>query len=140
MLIFGGYYTSKNRFNDTYILKIANWTWSQPPNQKSSGSPKNAESKIGAPDPRADCSVTYHKGRVYVFGGHGGVGYSRQSFNDIHALDIESFEWTRLEPAGNLPDARGGHAAAILANQDKLAVYGGWSFTSQFSNMLIYDI
>lgn len=68
------------------------------------------------------------------------MGYSRQSFNDLHVLDIESFEWLRTEPGGNPPDPRGGHVASILANQDKLVIYGGWSFTSQFSNMMIYDI
>lgn len=65
------------------VIKILNFkdnAWSQPPNQKSQGSPKNAESKIGAPEPRADTTATFHKNKVYIFGGHGGVGYSRQSF------------------------------------------------------------
>ena len=45
-------------------------------------------------------------------------------------MDIETFEWERKEPTGIPPDERGGHVASILANQDKLAIYGGWSFTS----------
>jgi len=49
MLVFGGYYTSNTRFNDTFILKTSNLQWSQPPNQKSVGEPKNSWSKIGAP-------------------------------------------------------------------------------------------
>ena len=71
MLIFGGYYSSNQRFNDTFILKTSkliyfifsypyildNWQWSQPPNQKSGSEPKNTESKIGAPDPRANHSA-----------------------------------------------------------------------------------
>ena len=77
-------------------MYLANWTWSQPPNQQSKGSPKNSESKIGAPEPRADCTATYHKGKVYIFGGHGGVGYQRMSFNDLYSLDVETFEWTCL--------------------------------------------
>lgn len=117
MLIFGGYYTSKSRFNDTYILKLGGtYQWIQPPNQKSVGSPKNAESKIGAPEPRADHSCTYYNGKVYVFGGHGGIGYSRQSFNDMYVLDTETFEWQLLEPSNTPPDPRGGHVASLLAN------------------------
>ena len=50
------------------------------------------------------CRNRYHAkdgtGRVYVFGGHGGVNYERKAFNDISYLDIETFEWTKLEPAG----------------------------------------
>ena len=51
---FGGMYSSSKRFNDSYFLKIGTaWVWQQPPNQKAGGEPKNAESKIGAPDPRS---------------------------------------------------------------------------------------
>jgi len=53
---------------------------------------KNAESKIGAPDPRANMSCTYHKGKVYIFGGHGGSGYRRTSFNDMYSYDVETFD------------------------------------------------
>lgn len=35
---------------------------------------------------------------------------------------------------------RGGHVATIMANQDKLLIYGGWSQTSQYSNVMIYNI
>jgi len=55
-------------------------------------------------------------------------------------LDIESNEWNKLSPKGNPPDARGGHTASILATKDKIMIFGGWSFTSQFSNIMIYDI
>ena len=94
------------------------------------GEPKNAESKIGAPEPRGNHSVTFHKNRVFVFGGHGGVGYSRKAFNDLYVLDCDSFEWTQMEPAGTPPDCRGGHSAAIMGNNDILMIFGGWSFNS----------
>jgi len=28
----------------------------------------------------------------------------------------------------------------MLANQNKMIVFGGWSYSSQFSNLMIYDI
>ena len=118
---------------------IANFQWSQPPNQKSGTEPKNTESKIGAPEPRANHTCTYHEGKVYVFGGHGGVSYQRKTFDDLYVLDCESFEWTKLEPNGLKPEPRGGHTAAVLPN-DRILYYGGWSTHSQYANMFIYDI
>ena len=69
--------------------------WSQPPNQKSGHIPKNTESKIGAPEPRANHSSVFLKNlnKVLIFGGHGGLGYSRRSFNDLYELDCENYEW-----------------------------------------------
>jgi dynein heavy chain len=91
IMIFGGYYTSKLRFNDTFLLKTTTMAWSQPPNQRSVGEPTNSESKIGAPEPRANHSLTFHRGKCYVFGGHGGSDYRRIAFNDLYCIDTESF-------------------------------------------------
>lgn len=73
------------------------------------------------------------------------------SFNDLYSLDVETFEWTCLrqntgngqnpnQPITPQPEPRGGHVASILGTQDKLFIYGGWSYTSQFSNLWVYDI
>jgi dynein heavy chain len=148
MLIFGGYYTSSTRFNDSFYLKISrfllysdNLQWFQPPNQKSVGEPKNSWSKIGAPEPRANHTATYHKGKVYVFGGHGGVDYKRVAFNDIYELDVENeFKWEKIATQGTPPEPRGGHIASILSNRDKLIIFGGWNYTTQFQNIFIYNI
>jgi dynein heavy chain len=35
IVVFGGYYTTNQRFNDTYILKTSNYEWKQPDNQQS---------------------------------------------------------------------------------------------------------
>jgi dynein heavy chain len=87
-------YTSSARFNDSYFLKIGQtWQWSQPPNQKSGGEPKNAESKIGAPAPRSHHSATKVGNRVFIFGGIGGVGFKRKVFNDLYVIDLDSYEW-----------------------------------------------
>lgn len=144
MLIFGGYFNSKQRFNDTYVLRLngnPNYFWFQPKNQKSGEEPQNTESKIGAPEPRANHSATFipDLNRVYIFGGHGGVGYSRKAFNDMHYINCETFEWTKLETSGNPPEPRGGHIAGKLPNSNKIFVQGGWSSISQFSNIFLFD-
>ena len=66
------------------LLRIDDFNWMQPPNQRSGMEPKNSESKIGAPEPRANCTANLFKDKVYIFGGHGGIGYQRTSYNDIY--------------------------------------------------------
>ena len=144
MMVFGGYFSSKQRFNDTYILRLngsPNYFWYQPSNQKSGQEPQNTESKIGAPEPRANHTATFIKelNRVYIFGGHGGVGYSRKAFNDMHFIDCESFEWTKVETKGSAPEPRGGHIAGRLPKNNKIFVQGGWSSISQYSNIFVFD-
>ena len=142
MLIFGGYHTSNRRFNDSYILKTnKNYLWEQPPNQRSGHEPMNTESKIGAPSPRANHTSTYIKNKnvVLFFGGHGGLGYSRKAFNDLHSLDCESFEWKKIDSHGSPPEPRGGHISGLLPNGQDIFVQGGWSCFSQFSNLYIYE-
>lgn len=118
ILFFGGVLDTRRRFNDTHVLAKVNTnpTWTQPPNQKlEEGPPTNAPSKIGAPDPRGYHSSTFHEGKVYIFGGHGGVDFRKIAFNDLLVIDCASFEWTKLNPKGNPPEARGGHTASLLA-------------------------
>lgn len=43
-----------------------------------------------------------------------------------------------IEGVGPFP--RGGHSAALLANDDKIIIFGGWSNTTQFADLWIFDI
>lgn len=97
-------------------------------------------SKIGGPEPRAYHSMTPYKNRIIIFGGHGGIDYNRTAFNDIYELDLELFQWRKPKTKGNPPEPRGGHVASLLANKDKLFIFGGWNFILQFNNLFIYDI
>lgn len=93
--------------------------------------PKNSESKIGAPEPRANCTANLFKDKVFIFGGHGGIGYQRASYNDLYFFDVETSEWTKIEYQGGAPpEARGGHSALVLTDKETLIIYGGWSNTS----------
>jgi dynein heavy chain len=75
-------------------------------------------------------SVNLFKDKVFIFGGHGGVGYQRTSYNDIYFYDCETSEWTKVEYQGGAPpEPRGGHSSLELTDKDALIVYGGWSNT-----------
>ena len=146
MFVFGGLYSSTQRFNDVHILKCVlnskKYTWSQPPNQKlGKKEPKNTESKIGAPAPRANHTATFvpNMNKVFIVGGHGGVGYSRKAFNDVHTYDVETHEWKKEDIVGNAPKERGGHTACLLPDGDKIFIYGGWNNSTQFENFYLYD-
>ena len=84
---------TKIRYNDCHILTKVNTSpnWFQPPNQIIEGPPTNSPSKIGAPDPRGNHSSTFYNGKIYIFGGHGGVDYRKIAFNDIFVIDLASY-------------------------------------------------
>ena len=104
--------------------------------------PKNTESKIGAPEPRANHTSTYvpKTNMVYVFGGQGGVNYSRKSFNDIYSYDCKSQEWTKINSKGIPPKERGGHTACLLPDGNRIFIHGGWSGTTQHFNSYLFDV
>jgi dynein heavy chain len=39
-----------------------------------------------------------------------------------------------------MPGPRGGHTSAMLTEQEMLLIYGGWSNSSQYSDIWLYDI
>ena len=137
LLIFGGYFSSTQRYNDVYILDIPSMTWSQPPGHRSIGHPDNSESKIGGPEPRAHCTASLIRGKVYIFGGYGGIDYQRRAFNDVYALDIASWQWTRIDATGVMPEPRLGHVSCVIGHN--LLVFGGCSANTQFNNCHQFD-
>jgi N-acetylneuraminic acid mutarotase len=52
--------------------------------------PRNQDSLSGAPPPRANSGATLIDNKIYIFGGHGGVNYSRVAFNDMYAFDLDT--------------------------------------------------
>ena len=73
-----------------------------------------------------------------MFGGHGGLSYSRCSFNDLYTFDIETETWEKQVPNNSSPDGRGG--LSLFASVGKIYIYGGWNQEMQFSNIMFYDI
>lgn len=135
VFIFGGHHDPKTRLNDTwfYDVKEASWHCVGDGENKT-----NQESKIGAPQPRANSAATIYNGKIYMFGGHGGLNYARIAFNDLYCFDIATNEWSKIVPKNNPPEGRGGHS--VLANENKIYVYGGWNSEMQFNNMLQFDL
>jgi len=100
--------------------------------------PRNQDSPVGAPPPRANTGATIVDNKVIIFGGHGGVNYARVAFNDMYAFDLEEQTWEKIEYANNAPDARGGHTLFSIGR--KVYVYGGWNSETQFNNVIVFNL
>ena len=96
IFIFGGHASPVKRLNDCWLLKIANPNNAEVQWERIEGCddvPDNEHSKIGAPGPRANMGATYYENKIYIYGGHGGVGYARSAYADIFSFDLETHTW-----------------------------------------------
>ena len=99
ILIFGGYRSSMQRLNDVWVLDTAKDNWSQPcPSINRENCLAGEYSRSSTPCPRGAHAAALIGKNLYIFGGYGGEGFSRHDFNDLHMLDIVTFEWKLLHP------------------------------------------
>jgi N-acetylneuraminic acid mutarotase len=121
--LFGGHHSPQCRLNDTWFLNCKDYEWQRV--GKDPDNYTNAPSTIGAPEPRANAGACLDNGKIYLFGGHGGLSYARVSFNDLYTFDLETDTWEKLVPSNAAPDGRGGHS--LFVSNDKVYIYGGWN-------------
>ena len=70
---------------------------------------------------------------VYVFRG----GNGREYLNDLHALNVVTLQWRRVETTGAIPQQRANHSSAIL--NDELIIFGGWNGRERLNDIHILD-
>lgn len=141
ILIFGGFRNSNIRYNDVWIFDTVSEEWSQPQAGITEVGP-NGEVTFkrnwnNVPSPRGSHSSTIINNQMFIFGGYGGSGYARSDFNDVIALDLETFDWHNIEYNGDAPAPRSGHQGVSV--RDKLYVIGGWNSMQQFADVHIFD-
>jgi dynein heavy chain len=141
IILFGGFKSSSIRYNDLWILDTATDEWSQPhigvTETKPDGEVVFKRSWPEVPAPRGAHSATLVGNQMYIFGGYGGSGFARRDFNDITALDLDTWEWRPIECTGEIPEPRSGHQG--VAVNEKIYVIGGWNSMVQFDNMYVLD-
>ena len=96
IFMFGGHANPTTRLNDCWWLDVKDYTWTRVEGDKDV--PPNQESTIGAPPPRANAGYYMYNNKVYIYGGHGGLSYSRIAFSDIYSFDLETLKWQKYEP------------------------------------------
>ena len=110
IIVIGGFHTSNHRLSDVWIYDVVTSMWKQPNTEH------NNESKIAcqlnfaawqnAPSPRGGHTSTLIGDVVYLFGGYGGLGYSRRDLDDLFALNCKTWSWTRITAKGSPPEVR----------------------------------
>ena len=72
--------------------------------------------------------------RVILFGGQAG-GF----FNDTWAYDISANAWTKLGPAGPLPNERYGHSAIYETARDRMILSHGFTDSGRFDDTWAFE-
>ena len=141
IIIFGGFHSNSERFNDVWMLDTVTMSWSQPVASALMHklSPDDALKGMLAiqPEPRGNHSSTIVGKHMVIFGGYGGEGWARRDFNDVYALDLETWRWKAVEPLGEGPSPRCGHSASRI--RDKIFIVGGWDAHTSFTDLYILD-
>lgn len=91
------------------------------------------------PTPRGGHSSTaINEEVILLFGGYGGKGFSRRDSNDLYALNVADWDWTKLEPKGRAPEPRSAHSAAFVDGQ--LFICGGWNASNQLRDVSVLTV
>jgi hypothetical protein len=114
IFVFGGLCKGK-RYNDSHIFDVARQEW------------RPAEVAGTPPHPRSHHTATLvefdeeedgdAEKKVFIIGGYGGHGSSRDFSMDVHAFDLDHWTWsaiTRIK--GPAPKPRGDHTVSVAGN------------------------
>lgn len=110
------------------VLDITNpqvLEWVSFPESENSPGPCNMHSAEYIPDKR----------QIYVFRGGDGSEY----LNDLHALDVDTMKWQKLDTHGLPPERRADHASAYMHATKEFFVFGGWNGTTRLNDFYILD-
>lgn len=85
------------------------------------------------PSPRAAHSANIIGNKLYIFGGWNGFS----AFNDVFAMDLETYTWSEILSSGTLPIPRNNHRTATYGN--KIYVHGGHDGNKWLDDLFIFD-
>ncbi|KAG7342241.1 galactose oxidase [Nitzschia inconspicua] len=130
IIIIGGWLgTGPLAASDMHVLDISNGgrrlRWYQPAVRGTPPGPCNMHSADYVPARR----------EVYVFRG----GNGREYLNDLHALNVDTMVWRKVETTGEIPQQRANHSSAFLEETGELFVFGGWNGMERLNDIHILD-
>jgi hypothetical protein len=64
-------------------------------------------------------------------------GDGREYLNDLHGLNIDTMNWTKLQVSGVPPEPRANHSSAVV--DKKLFVFGGWDGQKRLNDIHVLD-
>ncbi|CAM9266952.1 unnamed protein product [Chrysoparadoxa australica] len=141
IVVFGGFQSSSVRYNDIWMLDTQGDKWSQPPagvtEETDDGSLVFKKPWKGCPDPRGAHSGSILGHSLVVFGGYGGPGFSRRDYNDLHVLNLDTWNWSEIDASGEIPEPRSGHQTVVV--KENLLMCGGWNSVQQLDDLFVLD-
>jgi hypothetical protein len=130
IVIIGGWLgTGPLAASDMHVLDVSaggrSLRWYQPPVKGTPPGPCNMH------------SADYVSSRREVFVFRGGNG--REYLNDLHALNVDTLTWRKVETRGEIPQPRANHSSAILEETQELVLFGGWNGNERLNDIHILD-
>ncbi len=106
IIVFGGVAANGNGYNDVWVLDTSTDTWTQPhpgiTDEMDDGTIKFREPWNNCPEPRGGHSSCVVGNSLVVFGGYGGHDFCKGDFNDVHLLDLDTWEWRAVATSGEV--------------------------------------
>jgi N-acetylneuraminic acid mutarotase len=129
VILFGGKGNGSHYLNDTWAYSAASSTWHDLRPAGSLPAGRFGHSMVYDPTDRT----------VLLFGGVIATTTQPQLANDLWAYSPAANTWTRLNPAGAQPPARGYPSMALDPATGTAILFGGWTGTSAFADTWSYD-
>jgi hypothetical protein len=105
ILVFGGFPGDNN---EIYELSLENLEWTQ------------INTSGVKPKARFGHGTFINHENMYIFGGEDQHG---NKLNDLHSLNLETYEWNEISALGSLPAVRSGHSTKV--HKHLMVLFGG---------------
>ena len=88
---------------------------------------------------RAGHSLTWGSNHLFIFGG--ALLHQSRKVNDLFVTNLDRMVWSKVDPSGERPVERDGHAAVFDPKRKRLLVFGGRSITKKrLNDLFAYDM
>ncbi|XP_044519127.1 kelch domain-containing protein 4 isoform X2 [Gracilinanus agilis] len=116
--LFGGEFASPDgeqfyHYKDLWVLHLATRTWEQ-------------IKAPGGPSGRSGHRMVPWKRQLIIFGGFHESTRDYLYYNDVHAFNLDTYQWAKLSPSGTGPSPRSGCQMSV-SSEGTIIVYGGYS-------------
>ncbi|CAH1396329.1 unnamed protein product [Nezara viridula] len=116
--LFGGEFTTRSEsqfyhYKDLWLFELETKKWTK-------------IDAPGAPSSRSGHRMVVVKRQIIVFGGYHDNLQDYKYFNDVHAFNLDSRTWKKLDPTGTPPSPRSG-CQMVSTPEGKIVIWGGYS-------------
>jgi hypothetical protein len=117
--IFGGEFASPTQsqfyhYKDLWVLNLKDCVWQK-------------INTVGGPSSRSGHRMVACQKMLFVFGGFHESTNDYRYFNDLHAFNVETYKWIKLDLSGIPPSPRSACVMTATQDQSRIVIYGGYS-------------